>query len=123
MASPPQLPGVVLLVLGLCCAAVICQIPKTQVLGLEKGLQLLLHSYYQYAKQEGNPDTVNSNELRNYLKKEMPSFLVGKGPDAVEKTLSSLDQDKDGELSHCEFFKLQVQFLMASYQASNMAYV
>ncbi|KAM4013214.1 uncharacterized protein ACNLHF_003364 isoform 2-T2 [Anomaloglossus baeobatrachus] len=34
-ASPPQLPGVVLLVLGLCCAAVICQL-KSRHMGKKK---------------------------------------------------------------------------------------
>ncbi|KAM4014666.1 uncharacterized protein ACNLHF_004359 [Anomaloglossus baeobatrachus] len=36
MASPPQLPGVVLLVLGLCCAAVICQGLNSEDIGQEK---------------------------------------------------------------------------------------
>ncbi|KAG8544813.1 hypothetical protein GDO81_021806 [Engystomops pustulosus] len=79
----------------------------------------LLSSYRKFAKMEGNPETINLNEFREYVKAEIPTYLESKDPHLLENTMASLDVDKDGELQYKEFFSFITQYIVASYNANN----
>ncbi|XP_056403299.1 protein S100-A11-like isoform X2 [Hyla sarda] len=105
-------------VLCLCCCPVTCKKNKTP--WLERIIHDMVNNYNKYAKMEGDPLTINFREFQEYLTVEMPKYIEGKDPDIVERTLASMDEDKDGELNHKEFFSFQRQFMITKYNAYNL---
>ncbi|XP_040268794.1 protein S100-A11-like [Bufo bufo] len=79
----------------------------------------MVDTYKRFATMEGNPLTMTSQEFREYLKYDIPTYIESKDPDIVEKTLASLDEDKDGELSYKEFIQFQIQYIVSKYNTNN----
>ncbi|XP_044128135.1 protein S100-B-like [Bufo gargarizans] len=79
----------------------------------------MVDTYNRFAGMEGSPLTMNTQEFREYLKYDIPVYIESKDPQIVEKTLASLDEDKDGELSYKEFLQFQMQYIVSKYNTNN----
>ncbi|XP_066461997.1 protein S100-G-like [Eleutherodactylus coqui] len=73
----------------------------------------IFKNYDKYATLEGKEDAMSVTEFTLFLKENFPIFMEGKKPDAVERLLASIDDDRDGELSFREHGNFLMHYLVA----------
>ncbi|XP_077319978.1 protein S100-A13-like isoform X2 [Lithobates pipiens] len=88
---------------------------KTDNPCLQSSIQRLVEGFTSIAKREGNTETMNVNELKEYLKLNTPETLKGQDPDFVQRTFQSLDENRDGELEYGELSRFQMEYIVAAY--------
>ncbi|XP_077319979.1 protein S100-G-like isoform X3 [Lithobates pipiens] len=81
----------------------------------KSSIQRLVEGFTSIAKREGNTETMNVNELKEYLKLNTPETLKGQDPDFVQRTFQSLDENRDGELEYGELSRFQMEYIVAAY--------
>ncbi|KAM9724498.1 protein S100-A1 [Menidia menidia] len=81
---------------------------------LQGAMEDLIKVFYSYSGKEGDKYKLNKKELKNMLQEELSDFLTGKNDSAVvEKILSDLDENKDGEVDFQEFVVLVAALTVA----------
>ncbi|XP_015228058.1 PREDICTED: protein S100-A1-like [Cyprinodon variegatus] len=80
---------------------------------LQGAMEDLIKVFYSYSGKEGDKYKLNKMELKNMLQEEL-SLKEGSYDSAeVEKVMSSLDENQDGEVDFQEFVVLVAALTMA----------
>ncbi|XP_072249331.1 protein S100-A1 [Leuresthes tenuis] len=81
---------------------------------LQGAMEDLIKVFYCYSGKEGDKYKLNKKELKNMLQEELSDFLTGNNDSSVvEKILSDLDENKDGEVDFQEFVVLVAALTVA----------
>ncbi|NWV68690.1 S100P protein, partial [Malurus elegans] len=71
---------------------------------LETAMGMTIAVFDQYARADGNRQTLSKAELKALLEKELPNFLAsGKDRDAIDKVFKNLDENGDSQVDFKEF--------------------
>ncbi|KAB5517946.1 hypothetical protein PHYPO_G00173410 [Pangasianodon hypophthalmus] len=74
---------------------------------LESAMQMLIKTFHKYSGKEGDKYTLSRGELRELLTEELGNYLGNaQDKDAVERVMSDLDANNDGEVDFTEFIIL-----------------
>ncbi|XP_028317294.1 protein S100-A11 [Gouania willdenowi] len=73
---------------------------------MEDAIQTLVIQFKTYAGTDGSPNTLSKDEFCNLVTTQLPNYIKGRDARAVEKLMSSQDENNDGELTFSEFWKL-----------------
>uniref|UniRef100_A0A3Q2XNM3 Protein S100 n=1 Tax=Hippocampus comes TaxID=109280 RepID=A0A3Q2XNM3_HIPCM len=74
---------------------------------LESAMQMLIKTFHKYSGKEGDKYTLSRGELKELLLEELGSYLGNsKDNEAVEKIMTDLDANNDGEVDFTEFIIL-----------------
>ncbi|XP_034554401.1 protein S100-A1 [Notolabrus celidotus] len=74
---------------------------------LQDAMEKLIGVFHSYSGKEGDKYKLNKAELKNLLQGELCEFLAAsKDPMVVDKIMSDLDENKDGEVDFQEFVVL-----------------
>ncbi|KAM4580987.1 protein S100-A1 [Odontesthes bonariensis] len=81
---------------------------------LQGAMEDLIKVFYRYSGKEGDKYKLNNKELKNMLQEELSDFLTGNNDSGVvERILSDLDENKDGEVDFQEFVVLVAALTVA----------
>ncbi|XP_071239337.1 protein S100-A1 isoform X2 [Salvelinus alpinus] len=80
---------------------------------LESAMEGLIQVFHSYSAKEGDKYKLSKVELKNLLQGELSDFLACKDPMVVEKIMSDLDENKDGEVDFQEFVVLVAALTVA----------
>ncbi|KAM4567781.1 protein S100-A1 [Fundulus diaphanus] len=81
---------------------------------LQGTMEDLIKIFYRYSGKEGDKYKLNKVELKNMLQVELSEFLNGSNDSSVvEKIMSDLDENKDGEVDFQEFVVLVAALTVA----------
>ncbi|KAM4735667.1 protein S100-A1 [Anableps anableps] len=81
---------------------------------LQGTMEDLIKVFYHYSGKEGDKYKLNKKELKNMLQEELSEFLNGSNdPALVEKIMTGLDDNKDGEVDFQEFVVLVAALTVA----------
>uniref|UniRef100_A0A4W5LPX3 Protein S100 n=1 Tax=Hucho hucho TaxID=62062 RepID=A0A4W5LPX3_9TELE len=81
---------------------------------LESAMEGLILVFHSYSSKEGDKYKLSKIELKNLLQGELSDFLAAcKDPMVVEKIMSDLDENKDGEVDFQEFVVLVAALTVA----------
>ncbi|XP_064804400.1 protein S100-A1 [Oncorhynchus masou masou] len=81
---------------------------------LESAMEGLIRVFHSYSSKEGDKYKLSKVELKNLLQGELSDFLAAsKDPMVVEKIMSDLDENKDGEVDFQEFVILVAALTVA----------
>lgn len=65
---------------------------------------MIIAVFDNYAKADGNRQTLTKAELKTLLENEFPNFLAsGKDKDAIDTVFKNLDENGDSEVDFKEF--------------------
>uniref|UniRef100_A0A803V856 S100 calcium binding protein P n=34 Tax=Passeriformes TaxID=9126 RepID=A0A803V856_FICAL len=71
---------------------------------LETAMGMTIAVFDQYARTDGNRQTLSKAELKTLLEKELPNFLAsGKDKNAIDKVFKNLDENGDSQVDFKEF--------------------
>ncbi|NWZ98493.1 protein S100-P [Geospiza fortis] len=71
---------------------------------LETAMGMIIAVFDQYARTDGNRQTLSKAELKTLLEKELPNFLAsGKDKNAIDKVFKNLDENGDSQVDFKEF--------------------
>ncbi|XP_077404625.1 protein S100-A11 [Vanacampus margaritifer] len=73
---------------------------------MEAAILTLVSQFKAYAGKDGSASTLSRDEFHQLVASQLPNFVKPGEPDAVDRLMSSLDQNSDGELTFCEFWQL-----------------
>ncbi|XP_067832192.1 protein S100-A6-like [Heptranchias perlo] len=79
---------------------------------MEAAINTLVANFYSHAEQEGCQKTLNKNEFKALLKKELPSY----NKLDVDKKMNELDTNKDNKLTFEEFWAFIGQLALIQNQ-------
>ncbi|XP_027865878.1 protein S100-A1 isoform X1 [Xiphophorus couchianus] len=81
---------------------------------LQGAMEDLIKVFYRYSGNEGDKYKLNKKELKKMLQEELSEFLNGSNdPTMVEKIMTGLDDNKDGEVDFQEFVVLVAALTVA----------
>uniref|UniRef100_A0A3P9IM19 Protein S100 n=1 Tax=Oryzias latipes TaxID=8090 RepID=A0A3P9IM19_ORYLA len=81
---------------------------------LQGAMEDLITVFYKYSGKEGDKYKLNKKELKNLLHEELSEFLAGPNEaSVVEKIMTDLDENKDGEVDFQEFVVLVAALTVA----------
>ncbi|XP_071326600.1 protein S100-A1 isoform X2 [Trachinotus anak] len=81
---------------------------------LQDAMTGLLAVFHSYSGKEGDKYKLNKKELKTLLKEELSEFLsASNDPMVVEKIMSDLDENQDGEVDFQEFVVLVAALTVA----------
>ncbi|KAM3910391.1 uncharacterized protein RB166_021010 [Leptodactylus fuscus] len=109
--SPPRAAANLLLVLVLwclCCAPLTCKKSKDKESGDCFGK--LNQMFLEFSEKEGNPNTMNFNELKEILTTDGSNSLQNIDLEDIKNLMAEADSDKDGELSYMEYFSFKFKY-------------
>nr|XP_060613936.1 protein S100-A4-like [Anolis sagrei ordinatus] len=71
---------------------------------LEEALGVMVNTFHKYSSREGDPLKLNTDEMKELLVHELPTFVRGKIHEVgLETVMRKLDSNKDGELDFPEY--------------------
>ncbi|XP_041258982.1 protein S100-P [Onychostruthus taczanowskii] len=71
---------------------------------LETAMGMTIAVFDQYARTDGNRQTLSKAELKTLLEKELPNFLAsGEDKNAIDKVFKNLDENGDSQVDFKEF--------------------
>nr|XP_057903617.1 S100 calcium binding protein S isoform X2 [Doryrhamphus excisus] len=80
---------------------------KEPTSNLESAMQMLIKTFHKYSGKEGDKYTLSRAELKELLLEELGSYLGhSKDNETVEKIMTDLDANNDGEVDFTEFIIL-----------------
>uniref|UniRef100_A0A8C1FE34 Protein S100 n=3 Tax=Cyprinus carpio TaxID=7962 RepID=A0A8C1FE34_CYPCA len=81
---------------------------------LEDAMEGLIKVFHTYSSKEGDKYKLSKAELKSLLQGELSDFLAAsKDPMVVEKIMSDLDENRDGEVDFQEFVVLVAALTVA----------
>ncbi|XP_057195324.1 protein S100-A1 [Triplophysa rosa] len=81
---------------------------------LENAMESLIKVFHTYSSKEGDKYKLSKAELKSLLQGELNDFLTAsKDPMVVEKIMSDLDENQDGEVDFQEFVVLVAALTVA----------
>ncbi|XP_016144748.1 protein S100-A1-like isoform X2 [Sinocyclocheilus grahami] len=81
---------------------------------LEDAMEGLIKVFHTYSSKEGDKYKLSKAELKSLLQGELSDFLAAsKDPMVVEKIMSDLDENQDGEVDFQEFVVLVAALTVA----------
>ncbi|XP_063055378.1 protein S100-A1 [Engraulis encrasicolus] len=81
---------------------------------LEQSMEGLIKVFHKYSSKEGDKYKLSNCELKSLLHGELSDFLAAsKDPMVVEKILTDLDENRDGEVDFQEFVVLVAALTVA----------
>ncbi|KAF3692407.1 Protein S100-A1 S-100 protein alpha chain S-100 protein subunit alpha [Channa argus] len=81
---------------------------------LQKAVMGLIEVFHSYSGKEGDKYKLNKRELKSLLKEELGDFQDGSNdPMVVEKIMTDLDENQDGEVDFQEFVVLVAALTVA----------
>ncbi|KAK7147251.1 hypothetical protein R3I94_009941 [Phoxinus phoxinus] len=81
---------------------------------LENAMEGLIKVFHTYSSKEGDKYKLSKAELKSLLHGELGDFLAAsKDPMVVEKIMSDLDENRDGEVDFQEFVVLVAALTVA----------
>ncbi|XP_007576926.1 protein S100-A1-like isoform X1 [Poecilia formosa] len=81
---------------------------------LQGAMEDLIKVFYRYSGNEGDKYKLNKKELKKMFQEELSEFLNGSNdPGMVEKIMTGLDDNKDGEVDFQEFVVLVAALTVA----------
>ncbi|XP_051577957.1 protein S100-A1 [Myxocyprinus asiaticus] len=81
---------------------------------LENAMEGLIKVFHTYSSKEGDKYKLSKAELKSLLQGELGDFLAAsKDPMVVEKIMSDLDENRDGEVDFQEFVVLVAALTVA----------
>ncbi|XP_066539080.1 protein S100-A1 [Hoplias malabaricus] len=81
---------------------------------LESAMESLITVFHIYSSKEGDKYKLSKAELKSLLQGELSDFLAAsKDPLVVEKIMSDLDENRDGEVDFQEFVVLVAALTVA----------
>nr|Q7LZT1.1 RecName: Full=Protein S100-A1; AltName: Full=S-100 protein alpha chain; AltName: Full=S-100 protein subunit alpha; AltName: Full=S100 calcium-binding protein A1 [Misgurnus fossilis]AAB28829.1 10 kda Ca(2+)-binding S-100 protein [Misgurnus fossilis=loach, eggs, Peptide, 95 aa] [Misgurnus fossilis] len=81
---------------------------------LESAMESLIKVFHTYSSKEGDKYKLSKAELKSLLQGELNDFLsASKDPMVVEKIMSDLDENQDGEVDFQEFVVLVAALTVA----------
>ncbi|XP_022529242.1 protein S100-A1 isoform X1 [Astyanax mexicanus] len=81
---------------------------------LENAMDSLIKVFHTYSSREGDKYKLSRVELKSLLQGELSDFLAAtKDPLVVEKIMSDLDENRDGEVDFQEFVVLVAALTVA----------
>ncbi|KAM6995158.1 protein S100-A1 [Tautogolabrus adspersus] len=81
---------------------------------LQSSMEDLIKVFHSYSGKEGDKYKLSKAELKNLLQGELSDFLAAsKDPLVVDKIMSDLDENKDGEVEFQEFVVLVAALTVA----------
>ncbi|KAL1259609.1 hypothetical protein QQF64_010186 [Cirrhinus molitorella] len=87
---------------------------NTMVSKLEDAMEGLIKVFHTYSSKEGDKYKLSKAELKSLLQGELGDFLAAsKDPMVVEKIMSDLDENRDGEVDFQEFVVLVAALTVA----------
>ncbi|KAJ8287999.1 hypothetical protein COCON_G00006580 [Conger conger] len=100
-------------VISACTCEVIDKINK-MVSQLENAMESLIRVFHNYSSKEGDKYKLSKLELKSLLQGELCDFLAAsKDPMVVEKIMTDLDENRDGEVDFQEFVVLVAALTVA----------
>ncbi|XP_007464429.1 PREDICTED: protein S100-A12 [Lipotes vexillifer] len=85
---------------------------------LEDHLEGIINIFHHYSIRLGNYDTLNKNELKKLITKELPNALKNtKDQASIDKVFQELDADKDAQVTFEEFVVLVSRVLKTAHEA------
>ncbi|XP_061674214.1 protein S100-A11 [Syngnathoides biaculeatus] len=74
---------------------------------MEAAILTLVSQFKAYAGDDGSASTLSRDEFHRLVSLQLPNFVkTASDPGAVDRLMSSLDQNADGELTFGEFWQL-----------------
>ncbi|XP_061616782.1 protein S100-A11 [Phyllopteryx taeniolatus] len=74
---------------------------------MEAAILTLVSQFKAYAGDDGSASTLSRDEFHRLVASQLPNFIkTACDPDAVDRLMSSLDENADGELTFAEFWQL-----------------
>ncbi|KAI1901514.1 hypothetical protein AGOR_G00035210 [Albula goreensis] len=84
---------------------------------LEHAMESLITVFHRYASMEGNSNSLSRRELKDLMENELSGFLKAqKDTVAVDRIMTDLDANGDGEVNFEEFVSLVVGLTVACEQ-------
>lgn len=81
---------------------------------LENSMEGLIRVFHSYSSKEGDKYKLSKAEMKSLLQGELSDFLAAsKDPMVVEKIMTDLDENKDGEVDFQEFVVLVAALTVA----------
>ncbi|KAL7874272.1 hypothetical protein SRHO_G00052420 [Serrasalmus rhombeus] len=89
-------------------------VAENMVSQLESAMESLIKVFHTYSSKEGDKYKLSKVELKSLLQGELSDFLAAsKDPLVVEKIMSDLDENRDGEVDFQEFVVLVAALTVA----------
>ncbi|XP_057684321.1 protein S100-A11 [Corythoichthys intestinalis] len=73
---------------------------------MEAAILTLVNQFKAYAGNDGCAGTLSRDEFHQLVAAQLPNFVKTGDSGAVDRLMSSLDQNADGELTFDEFWQL-----------------
>ncbi|MCJ8728645.1 hypothetical protein PDJAM_G00006850 [Pangasius djambal] len=87
---------------------------RKMVSQLENAMDSLIKVFHTYSSKEGDKYKLSKAEMKSLLQGELSDFLAAsKDPLVVEKIMSDLDENRDGEVDFQEFVVLVAALTVA----------
>ncbi|GAA6103603.1 protein S100-A1 [Tachysurus ichikawai] len=87
---------------------------RKMVSQLENAMDSLIKVFHTYSSKEGDKYKLSKAEMKSLLQGELNDFLAAsKDPLVVEKIMSDLDENRDGEVDFQEFVVLVAALTVA----------
>ncbi|KAL2084375.1 hypothetical protein ACEWY4_019893 [Coilia grayii] len=81
---------------------------------LEQSMEGLIKVFHKYSTNEGDKFKLSNTEMRLLLQTELGAFLAAsRDPLVVEKIMTDLDENRDGEVDFQEFVVLVAALTVA----------
>ncbi|KAF5907732.1 uncharacterized protein DAT39_002546, partial [Clarias magur] len=89
---------------------------------LESAMDSLIQVFHTYSTKEGDKYKLSKAEMKSLLQGELSDFLAAsKDPQVVDKIMSDLDENRDGEVDFQEFVVLVAALTVAYHHCIDMA--
>ncbi|XP_013864665.1 protein S100-A11 [Austrofundulus limnaeus] len=74
---------------------------------MEAAINTIVSQFKVYAGHDASSNTLSKDEFHKLVSSQLPNFVKNASdPGAVDKLMSSLDENNDGELTFFEFWQL-----------------
>ncbi|XP_004717766.1 protein S100-A9 [Echinops telfairi] len=85
---------------------------------MEGSIQTIINVFHQYSTRLGHPDTLNQQEFKQLVVKDLANFLKEEKRDkkAIQDIMEDLDTNSDKELSFEEYIILMGRLTHASHE-------